>query len=87
MKDYLRYKRSLIFYLLIFFTIPVLAQFAPAAGVQGTTAIHKDSSVFVNWATECSVVIGQEDISNPLSAYSKCWRQFNGNWSSRKWNS
>ena len=67
MKEYLRYKRSLIFYLLLFFTIPVLAQFAPAAGVQGTTAIHKDSSIFVNWATECSVVIGQEDISNPLS--------------------
>ena len=67
MKEYLRYKLSLIFYLLLFFTIPVLAQFAPAAGVQGTTAIHKDSSIFVNWATACSVVIGQEDISNPLS--------------------
>ena len=67
MKDYLKYKRSLIFYLLLFFTIPAFAQFAPAAGVQGTTAIHKDSSVFVNWAAACSVVTGQEDISNSLS--------------------
>lgn len=67
MKEFLRYKRSLIFYLLLFFTIPVLAQFAPAAGVQGTTAIHKDSSSFVNWATTCSVTLGPEDISNPQS--------------------
>ena len=59
MKDYLKYKLSLIFNLLLFFSIPVLAQFAPAAGVQGTTAVHKDSSIFVNWATVCSVVVGQ----------------------------
>ena len=67
MKDYLRYKLSLVFYLLLIFTIPVIAQFAPSAGIQGTTAIHKDSSIFINWATASSVVIGQEDISNPQS--------------------
>jgi hypothetical protein len=67
MKDYSRYNHSLIFYLLLFFKTTVLSQFAPAAGVQGTTAIHKDSSIFVNWATACSVVIGQENISNPNS--------------------
>tara|TARA_B110000037_G_scaffold25005_1_gene29107 strand:+ start:304 stop:1311 length:1008 start_codon:yes stop_codon:yes gene_type:complete len=67
MKDYLKYKLSLVFYLLLIFTIPVKAQFAPAVGVQGTTAIHKDSSIFVNWATNCSVNIGPEDISNSQS--------------------
>ena len=67
MNDYLRYKFSLVFYLLLLFTIPVISQYAPGAGIQGTTAIHKDSSVFVNWATNCSVRIGQEDISNPQS--------------------
>ena len=67
MNDYLRYKFSLVFYLLLLFTIPVISQYAPAVGIQGTTAIHKDSSVFVNWAKNCSVRIGQEDISNPQS--------------------
>jgi len=67
MNDYLRYKFSLVFYLLLLFTIPVISQYAPGAGIQGTTAIHKDSSVFVNWAKNCSVTVGQEDISNPQS--------------------
>jgi len=67
MNDYLRYKFSLVFYLLLLFTIPVISQYAPGAGIQGTTAIHKDSSVFVNWAKNCSVIVGQEDISNPQS--------------------
>ena len=67
MNDYLRYKFSLVFYLLLLFTIPVISQYAPGAGIQGTTAIHKDSSVFVNWAKNCSLRVGQEDISNPQS--------------------
>ena len=40
------------------------AQFAPPAGIAGTTAIHKDSSVFVAWATGCTVSRGWQDISN-----------------------
>ena len=67
MKNCLKYSISVIFYLLIF-KISIVSQFAPAAGVQGTTAIHKDSSIFVNWAVNCFVNIGQEDISNPQSA-------------------
>ncbi|MDQ3191944.1 MAG: T9SS type A sorting domain-containing protein [Bacteroidota bacterium] len=46
-----------------------LAQFAPAAGQAGTTAIHRDSSVFVNWASECTVTLGYQDISNPSLGY------------------
>ncbi len=41
------------------------AQFAPAAGVAGTTAMYKDSSAFINWASGCTVVRGPQDISNP----------------------
>ncbi|HZK07182.1 MAG TPA: T9SS type A sorting domain-containing protein [Bacteroidales bacterium] len=41
------------------------AQFAPPAGQLGTTAIAGDSSVFVAWATGCTVERGYQDISNP----------------------
>ncbi|QQR94474.1 MAG: hypothetical protein IPJ93_11675 [Bacteroidota bacterium] len=39
-------------------------QFAPPASQPGTTAIHKDSSIIVSWATQCSIVRGWQDISN-----------------------
>ncbi len=41
--------------LLIFATKINLAQFAPAVGEAGTTAIYKDSSIFVSWANSCIV--------------------------------
>ncbi len=41
------------------------AQFAPPAGHEGTTAIHKDSAVFVAWATGCEVVRGPVNILFP----------------------
>ena len=68
MRNYLKYK-FLIPLKLLFGFCPVigLPQFAPAAGNTGTTAIHMDSSIFVNWAVSCSIVVGQEDISNPQS--------------------
>jgi len=40
------------------------AQFAPAAGQPGTTAIHKDSSAIVAWATGISVSRGPINISD-----------------------
>ncbi len=68
MRDYLKNK-FLIPFILLFGFCPIIGfpQFAPAAGDPGTTAIHMDSSIFVNWATNCSIIIGQEDISNPQS--------------------
>ena len=45
------------------------AQFAPAAGQPGTTAIHKDSSVFVNWANGCTIIRGYQNISDPSTGY------------------
>ena len=41
------------------------AQYPPPAGQPGTTAIYKDSSAFVAWATGCTVTRGLQDISNP----------------------
>jgi len=43
---------------------PTVAQYAPPAGQSGTTAIHADSNVFVEWATGCNVEKGYADISN-----------------------
>lgn len=40
-------------------------QFAPAAGEVGSTAIHKDSSILVAWATQCVAALGPMDVSQP----------------------
>ena len=43
----------------------VNAQFAPPVGQNGTTAIKKDSSIFVAWANFCESQRGYVDISKP----------------------
>lgn len=45
------------------------AQFAPAALLPGTSAIHKDSSAFVDWAVSCKLNPGFQDISAPGAGY------------------
>lgn len=42
----------------------VPAQYAGPVGNPNTTAIHKDSSVFVSWATGCSIVRGWKNIAD-----------------------
>jgi len=49
--------------------LQVSAQFAGPVGSPNTTAIHKDSSVFVAWAKSCKIVRGYMDISNPSLGY------------------
>ena len=39
----------------------VFAQFAPQVGLPGTTAMHKDSSVFVNWAVSGTLKRGWQN--------------------------
>lgn len=39
------------------------AQFAPAAGIPGSTALYKDSAIFVDWASTCNVQRGYMDIA------------------------
>lgn len=41
-----------------------IAQFAPAVGMPGSTAIYKDSSAFVAWATACELNLGWQDIAD-----------------------
>lgn len=50
----------------LLFTSAVNAQFAPPVGEEGTTAISKDSSAIVSWASEVvDFERGPEDITNP----------------------
>lgn len=46
---------------------PCVAQFAPAAGQPGSTAIHKDSSILVTWASSCIINRGPVNCSDPLA--------------------
>ena len=62
-------KNIIISFFLILICISGFAQFAPPAGQIGTTAIYKDSSAFVGWATGCSITRGFQDISNPALGY------------------
>ncbi|MBS1644350.1 MAG: T9SS type A sorting domain-containing protein [Bacteroidetes bacterium] len=47
----------------------VQAQYAPQAGVVGTTAIPKTSSLFQAWATRCDVQRGLQQIGNMAGGY------------------
>lgn len=53
--------------LFVFYGFTAAAQYAPPAGQPGTSAMHKDSSAFVSWASACVIVRGPEDISNTNS--------------------
>jgi len=46
-------------------SLNVSAQFPPAAGMEGTTAIAQDSSIFIAWANKCQIQRGYLDIANP----------------------
>jgi len=55
--------------LLCAISLSTMAQFAPPAGQAGSTAIHKDSSIFVAWASHCTLQRGLRDISDPTLGY------------------
>lgn len=61
------------FYTLLAIAMPpfmsLSQSFAPAAGQTGSTAIHKDSSIFLAWATHCEVQRGYMNIEDPSLGY------------------
>lgn len=62
--------RTISILIVVFFLSQVsIAQFAPQVGRAGTTAMHKDSSAFVNWAQTCQVKRGYQNIANPSLGY------------------
>jgi Secretion system C-terminal sorting domain len=62
-------KKYFLLTVLVLQKIICMAQFAPAVGHAGTTAIFKDSSCFIDWASKCTVHRGLQDISNPSLGY------------------
>ena len=62
-------KKFLLFIFLSQISLNSFAQFPPPAGVEGTTAIHQDSAVFVAWAKSCQIQRGYLDIALPNSGY------------------
>ena len=42
-----------------------MGPYAPPVGQNNTTAMFKDSTVFVDWANNCTVIRGKQDISDP----------------------
>jgi hypothetical protein len=59
----------IFFFVLLLFGTALHAQFAPAAGMPGSTALRHDSSCFVAWAKGCSIQRGLMDISQPDTGY------------------
>ncbi|MDD2633865.1 MAG: T9SS type A sorting domain-containing protein [Bacteroidales bacterium] len=53
------------------FTISAQGIYAPAAGEPGSTAIHKDSSIIVAWATNCVVERGYINIVDTTATYTQ----------------
>ncbi|HET6226637.1 MAG TPA: T9SS type A sorting domain-containing protein [Bacteroidia bacterium] len=53
----------------LFIAQAMVAQFAPPAGQPGTTAMYKDSSAFVAWATAGKIIRGYQNVSNPSLGY------------------
>ncbi len=45
------------------------AQYAPQAGIAGTTAIYKDSSLFINWASTCIIKRAWQNIADTALGY------------------
>ncbi len=62
--------RVISFFIISFFSQYNFAQtYPPPAGQIGSNAIHKDSSVFLNWASTCFVNRGLQDLSNSILGY------------------
>lgn len=63
--------RFLQFGILFILCPPTLlwAQYAPAAGKPGTSALHKESLIFINWAVKCTLIRGWKNIADKDSGF------------------
>lgn len=66
---YFKYIKVCFVFVFILQTDFIYAQFAGPVGSLTTTAIHKDSSVFKNWANSCIVTRGYQDVANTSLGY------------------
>ncbi len=70
-------RKIFIFFLLINFSL-LKAQFPGPPSTLGTTAMHKDSSVFLSWATGCVITRGYQNIANTSSGNTNSGIDTNG---------
>ncbi len=61
--------RSFLFFIFYLFVNSAYAQYAPQAGLPGSTAISASSNLLVGWASQCTVYRGFMDIANPSLGY------------------
>ncbi|MFM9946237.1 MAG: T9SS C-terminal target domain-containing protein [Bacteroidia bacterium] len=62
--------KNIIFTLLLLLSgFTSFGQYASAAGKPGTTAINKDSSIFINWAKQCTILRGWKNIAQKDSGF------------------
>ena len=57
--------QSILLFLVLLQCSLLQAQFPPGANMEGSTAIHADSSLLINWATHCELNRGPIDITDP----------------------
>ncbi|MCO5280520.1 MAG: T9SS type A sorting domain-containing protein [Chitinophagales bacterium] len=62
-------KQILLLAILFFFVPNIFGQYAPKVGEAGSTAISKDSSIFLNWANQCKIVRGLQNITDTTLGY------------------
>jgi hypothetical protein len=69
LKSKITLSRLFFFITCFLFSTALLAQYPPAAGKPGTTAIYKDSSAFIGWASTCTIERGFINISDTTELY------------------
>lgn len=67
-----------IIFLTFAFSAEGIAQFPPPPGQSGTTAIHADSSIFIDWASTCIIERGYVDISNESHGHTTYGTELSG---------
>jgi len=61
--------KAFLFFIFYFLLGTAFAQYAPQAGLPGSTAISGSSSVFAGWATQCTIYRGFMNIADPSLGY------------------
>lgn len=69
-------KQILISATLVIFLQNIFCQYAPKVGEPESTAISKDSSIIVNWANQCKVVRGLQNIADTALGYTSVGDSF-----------
>ncbi len=64
-------RRKLLISFFLVLSAATMAQYAPAAGQAGTTAIYKDSTAFAGWAVSCKVTRGFINIADTTETYTQ----------------